>query len=368
MPARPPRTSNVCTDGDALRLRGDSGDPARPKVIAVVPAHNEQASIAATIEGLQSQTRPLDDIIVMADNCTDDTERIARACGVTVIATVDNSARKAGALNQALTPLLAADTCPTYILPMDADTVLPPGWVESAVQKLDTDWSLGAVCASYEGREGRGWLALMQRIEFATMNRRVRRRGGRVDVLSGTASLLRTSVARRLIRDRGGVYDEGSRVEDFELTLAVRRLGWRVRSYRALRAETDVMETFGDYARQRIRWQRGALETLRRYGFGRLTWRLWLAQFRIYTMTFILGLTGWMLLMIAQHGMTWNWWLLAAPIVGLSETVEAWAAGRKARWAAALVIPVWGYDLLRTCVFWWSLAQVLRRTNVQWNS
>jgi Glycosyl transferase family 2 len=43
------------------------------KVIAVVPAHNEESSIARTLKALLGQTRPPDRIVVVADNCSDKT-------------------------------------------------------------------------------------------------------------------------------------------------------------------------------------------------------------------------------------------------------------------------------------------------------
>ena len=70
------------------------------RLIALVPAHNEAEQISETIESLQDQTVPPDEIIVVADNCTDDTVAIARGfAGVAVMETVDNRHKKAGALN-----------------------------------------------------------------------------------------------------------------------------------------------------------------------------------------------------------------------------------------------------------------------------
>ncbi|MEQ7739108.1 glycosyltransferase, partial [Escherichia coli] len=66
------------------------------RVIAIIPAHNEEIGIAQTIESLRRQTQAPDRILVAADNCTDGTVDIARAMGVEVLVTCDNTARKAG--------------------------------------------------------------------------------------------------------------------------------------------------------------------------------------------------------------------------------------------------------------------------------
>ena len=79
-------------------------------VTVFIPAHNEAASIGATLRSLREQTHPPSHVVVVCDNCTDDTAAISDRHGVTVFTTVGNTARKADALNQALRhflPMLA---------------------------------------------------------------------------------------------------------------------------------------------------------------------------------------------------------------------------------------------------------------------
>ena len=71
-------------------------------VTVLIPAHNEAACIADTIASLRSQSHQPARIVVVADNCTDETVAIARGAGVEVFETVGNTKKKAGALNQAL--------------------------------------------------------------------------------------------------------------------------------------------------------------------------------------------------------------------------------------------------------------------------
>ena len=59
------------------------------KMLVLIPAHNEEASIGRNLHALLTQTRVPDRIVVIADNCTDRTEEIARRYrGVTVMRTV----------------------------------------------------------------------------------------------------------------------------------------------------------------------------------------------------------------------------------------------------------------------------------------
>src|SRR3954451_13928967 len=68
-------------------------------VTVLIPAHNEAASIGATLDSLRAQEPAPHRIVVIADNCTDDTAAIARRHGAEVFITVGNSHKKAGALN-----------------------------------------------------------------------------------------------------------------------------------------------------------------------------------------------------------------------------------------------------------------------------
>jgi len=109
------------------------------RVVAIIPAHNEQAGVAVSLESLSGQTRPADVVIVIVDNCTDQTRALAWAAGATVVESVDNPDRKAGALNLALgevLPLLSKDDA---VLMMDADTTLSPRFVELALRVLSRE-------------------------------------------------------------------------------------------------------------------------------------------------------------------------------------------------------------------------------------
>ncbi|MGL6338521.1 MAG: glycosyltransferase, partial [Waterburya sp.] len=57
----------------------------RPKTTILIPAHNEAEQITKVIQVLQTQLTEQDQVIVIADNCHDDTAELARATGVTVL-------------------------------------------------------------------------------------------------------------------------------------------------------------------------------------------------------------------------------------------------------------------------------------------
>jgi cellulose synthase/poly-beta-1,6-N-acetylglucosamine synthase-like glycosyltransferase len=98
------------------------------RIVALIPAHQEQESIGRTVEALLHQDRAPDLTVVIVDNCTDATyERAVHAAdghpAVIVVRTVANANRKPGALNWAWNRYCQdAD----LLVTLDADTCLPP--------------------------------------------------------------------------------------------------------------------------------------------------------------------------------------------------------------------------------------------------
>ncbi|MGO8975274.1 MAG: glycosyltransferase family 2 protein [Steroidobacteraceae bacterium] len=70
-----------------LRRRGSAptNNALRPRISVLVPAHNETASIAFTLADIKAQLRPGDRLLVVADNCTDDTATVATASTAEVV-------------------------------------------------------------------------------------------------------------------------------------------------------------------------------------------------------------------------------------------------------------------------------------------
>ena len=62
-----------------------ASDKISGRVAAIIPAHNEGVRIAPTIEDIKLQLRENDQLIVVADNCTDDTAAQARNSGAAVV-------------------------------------------------------------------------------------------------------------------------------------------------------------------------------------------------------------------------------------------------------------------------------------------
>lgn len=115
-------------------------EPAYPssssaRVAILVPAHNEEIEIAETLQTLTAQKRPQDQLIVIADNCTDRTAEIARSMGVTVLERHDTLRRGKGYALDYGTTHLAADP-PDVVIVVDADCQVQPGTIEQLVDTV----------------------------------------------------------------------------------------------------------------------------------------------------------------------------------------------------------------------------------------
>lgn len=82
--------------GSARIVRLATGHDDRGFVVALIPAHDEDGPIEDAIRSLHEQTPPPDVILVVTDNGTDGTVRLAKAAPADVFETVDSAGKKAG--------------------------------------------------------------------------------------------------------------------------------------------------------------------------------------------------------------------------------------------------------------------------------
>jgi cellulose synthase/poly-beta-1,6-N-acetylglucosamine synthase-like glycosyltransferase len=329
----------------------------------LVPAHDEEEQIAATISSLLCQSHPVDRILVVADNCSDRTAAVALAAGAEVFETVGNKAKKAGALNQG-TQVLAAEAGASwdYLLQMDADTILEPRFVEHAVGELTDDSGLAGVCARFLTKPCRGLLPWLQRMEYQRLDRHTAHRREKVHCLSGTATLLRYAVLP------ARPWDERSLVEDYALTLDLLEQGWRVKRSDEAIAWTETKPTLNEFWGQRLRWARGTLDELVRRGWGKHTRKTMLAHGWAYWVVTLRWL--WLSLVVSSFvftgfGIAWVW-LCPLPIILAERVRSVWPLGWKARLLASTWLADEAYQLLWEAYMLHALWASWRKTAPAW--
>jgi cellulose synthase/poly-beta-1,6-N-acetylglucosamine synthase-like glycosyltransferase len=344
----------------------------------LIPAHDEEAVLGLTLASLAEQTRPPDRVVVVADNCTDRTVEVARSHRVEVVETVGNTEKKAGALNQQLERLLPDAERRDVVLVMDADSTIAPVFLEVAVGLMEEDRDLAAVGGLFYGENGGRLVGQFQRNEYTRYQRLVARKRGRVFVLTGTASLFRAHALRAVAAARGPllpgrpgqVYDTLAMTEDNELTFALKTLGARMTSPPQCRVTTEIMTSYRDLWRQRLRWQRGAMENLGAYGLTRATAMYWGQQLALAYG--LVALQSYFLLMgvtlLAADSIRWSpFWVAITMIFVVERIVTAWRAGW---WGRAIAVPLvleLGYAVFLQAGLVTSFVQILLGRKAGWN-
>jgi cellulose synthase/poly-beta-1,6-N-acetylglucosamine synthase-like glycosyltransferase len=101
----------------------------RPIVAVLVPAHNEAVEIGNMLAILKLDLQPEDRLVVIADNCDDDTAQVAYSSGATVLERFDLDHRGKGyALDYGLRYL--SQNPPQAVIIIDADTHVHPGTID----------------------------------------------------------------------------------------------------------------------------------------------------------------------------------------------------------------------------------------------
>lgn len=115
--------------GQALPLPTDN----QPRIAVLVPAHNESTGLLPTLHTIQAQLRAADRLLVVADNCSDDTAALALDAGAEVVERNDLSRIGKGyALDWGIRHLQADP--PAVVIIIDADC----GLLDGTLEKLAT--------------------------------------------------------------------------------------------------------------------------------------------------------------------------------------------------------------------------------------
>lgn len=234
-----------------------------PLVSVLLAGHNERTGIGRCVRSLREQTWPRIEIVCVDDGSTDgmfrELRRLRAGGLVDVIASTRPRGGKSSALNLALR-LSRGD----LVITADCDSSFDRDAVERLIAPL-AEPRVGAVAGNIAVRRAAGSaLERLQTIEYLVgvgLGRRVLDMLGHLTCASGAFSAFR----RATLTSLGGL-DTGAG-EDLDLTLRIRRAGWKVRFAADAWCRTEVPPTVPALVRQRLRWERDAVRLrLRKYG------------------------------------------------------------------------------------------------------
>ena len=243
--------------------------PAAPVRLAViVPAHNEELVLPATLASLRAQNYPPEsyEIVVVADNCTDTTAALARSFGVSILERTDRERRGKGfALNYAVASLLSAPLPPDGLIIVDADTWVAPNFLADMSARLHSTQGTQGY-AAWQGRYGvlnfgDGWRAGLMAAAFDLVNH-IKPLGR--DVLALSVGLKGNGMAFTQAVARDFAWAGGSLTEDLDYGLELARHGVRVGYAPEACVLAQMPVSAGQAASQRSRWERGRRRSVRR--------------------------------------------------------------------------------------------------------
>ena len=121
----------------------------RRRIAVLVPAHNESKGMLGTLDDIKAQLRSGDRLLVVADNCTDDTAAVAKVAGAEVTERHDLARIGKGyALDWGLQHL-SVDP-PEIVIVIDADCRLATNTLDQARNGVCGDETTHAVALSYD--------------------------------------------------------------------------------------------------------------------------------------------------------------------------------------------------------------------------
>lgn len=245
-----------------------------PTATVLIPAHNEETVIVQTVNSVLASDFKNLRVIVIDDGSTDTTgplldEHFGLDSRVHIIHQVNRG--KPAALSAGI-----AQADSEILVTIDADTEIEPDAISKLLRHF-SDPSVGAVAGNVKVGNRSRWLTRWQALEYITSQNMEKRAFDLLNCITVVPGAL--GAWRRIAIEAAGGITSDTVAEDADLTIAIRRLGWRVSYDEEAIAWTEAPETPGVLIRQRFRWTFGTLQafwkhkdTLFRPKYGTLGW------------------------------------------------------------------------------------------------
>ena len=235
------------------------------RFMAIIPAHNEEAVIGNLIESLKNQNynKELYDIYVIADNCTDNTARVARELGAIVYERFDETKKTKGyALDWFLQQKINEDAPYDALCVFDADNIVDKNFIKAMNKKLCQGED---VVQGYRDIKNPtdNWITSGYALFYWTNHRfyhLARYNLGLSSMLNGTGFMVNFNI----IKENNG-WKTLTLTEDIEFSLQrilkEKRLGWATDAIVYDEQPTGFKQSWS----QRSRWTVGHMQCIKEY-------------------------------------------------------------------------------------------------------
>lgn len=246
-----------------------------PLVSVLVPCHNEERNIRATLDRLAKNRYPNFEIVAINDGSSDRTAAIldeltVRHAELRVV-TLARNLGKAMALRAG-----AIAARGEYLMCVDADALLAEDALLWMIPHFLQSGRVAAVTGNPRVQNKRGLLARIQIGEFASiigMVKRSQRDIGRIFTVSGVHVCYRKRALHKV-----GYWSPHTVTEDIDVSWRLQMQHWDIRYEPRALSWILVPETLPGLWRQRLRWARGGIEAAHRYAGQLGDWprrRMW---------------------------------------------------------------------------------------------
>ena len=228
------------------------------KITILIPAHNEERSIRATVESCLNQTRKPDQILVVDDGSTDDTSLILESFGdkIDVVTIAMATGNKSHAQERGL-----AFVTGDIFIATDGDTILDSRFVEM-IEPHFNDPKVGAV-AGYVKSIKNNWLTACREIDYVIgqdLHKVAQENMGFLFVIPGCAGAFRTKFFKKLIK-----FEHDTLTEDLDFTYKIHTNYSRIAYENKAFVYTQDPFTMYAYVNQIRRWYSGGWQNLKKH-------------------------------------------------------------------------------------------------------
>lgn len=258
-----------------------------PSISLIVPAYNEQDTIAGTLRSLNKLDYPKDklEIIVVDDGSEDDTYEIAKKFKNVRVFHKENGG-KARALNFGLGKAKGE-----IVACVDSDSHPLPDALLKSIPFFNEE-SVAAVTTSIFATRPKNLIEALQWLEYSMIvwSRKLLEFLDAVYVTPGPLSLYRKSVLIKV-----GGFDTKNMTEDIEIAWRLLSRGYKIKMATEAKTYTSIPTKLKSWWRQRIRWNIGGIQTALKYkytffkgNYGILSSFVW----PFFSLSYILSFVG----------------------------------------------------------------------------
>ena len=243
------------------------------KIAAVIPTYKPQVLTLSLIDYILSNYQGIE-VVIIDDSTPKDSsaylicqqirDKAKNEPRLTYLRTPENKL-KAGALNFGLSYLWSQKAKPQVVFTFDDDIAITPTTLYEMVAELYSQKKMGAVCSqTHVINKNDNLLTRLQALEYHNFTMtKIADNGFLLGPLVMQGML--TAFRMQAIQQVKG-FTSGHLIEDYEITVRMKKKGWHVAIAKNAEAWADAPLDFPTLWKQRVRWTYGGLEVLKEFG------------------------------------------------------------------------------------------------------